>query len=160
MGFYIYLIAAAAAVGGLLFGYDVGVISGVLIVPSFKHRFNPEGNTFKEGFIVSSLVLGCFLGSLGASYLADRFGRRTSILIGAITFTVGGALQASAYQIGQLFAGRIVAGLAVGVLSMVVPLYQSEIAPKDIRGKLVSMRQLAITIGILVSFLVILAWQN
>ncbi|ORX79278.1 general substrate transporter [Basidiobolus meristosporus CBS 931.73] len=159
MGFYVYLTAAAAAIGGLLFGYDVGVISGVHVMPSFEQRFDTQGKALKVGFIVSSLVLGCFFGSFAASWLADRFGRRTSILIGGIVFTIGGALQASSFGVGQLIAGRIIAGLAVGLLSMVVPLYQSELAPKDIRGTLVSMQQLAITIGILISFLFGWGWK-
>ncbi|KAK9670939.1 hypothetical protein K7432_017225 [Basidiobolus ranarum] len=146
MGVLVYLAASAAAIGGFLFGYDVGVISGVLIMDPFEDRFGYAHNSLLKGFIVSSLVLGCFFGSLAASYLADRFGRKISIIIGGTLFTIGGALQASSFEIGQLLVGRIVAGLAIGVLSMVVPLYQSEIAPKEIRGTLVSMQQLAITI--------------
>ncbi|KAK9704296.1 hypothetical protein K7432_010275 [Basidiobolus ranarum] len=154
MSVLVYFAASAAAIGGFLFGYDMGAISGVLIMGPFEDRFGYAHNSFLEGFIVSSFVLGCFFGSLAASYLADHFGRKVSIIIGGAMFTIGGALQASSFEIGQLLVGRIVAGLAVGVLSMVVPLYQSEIAPKEIRGTLVSMQQLAISIGIFVSFLI------
>ncbi|KAK9760359.1 hypothetical protein K7432_015695 [Basidiobolus ranarum] len=154
MGVLVYVASAAAAIGGFLFGYDTGVISGVLVMDRFKDRFGYADKPALEGFITSSLTLGCLIGSLSASYMADRFGRKFSIMMAGFCFTVGAALQCSSIEIAQLLIGRIVAGLAVGVLSMVVPLYQSEIAPKEIRGTLVSMQQLAITIGILVAFLI------
>ncbi|KAK9728200.1 hypothetical protein K7432_001255 [Basidiobolus ranarum] len=133
MGVLVYLTVSASAIGGFLFGCDVGVISGVLIMDPFEDRFGYAHNSLLKGFIVSSLVQGCFFGSLAASYLADRFGRKVSIIIGSIMSTIGSALQASLFEIGQILVGRIVAGLAIGVLSMVVPLYQSEIALKEIR---------------------------
>ncbi|ORY04107.1 sugar transporter [Basidiobolus meristosporus CBS 931.73] len=154
MGVLVYVASAAAAIGGFLFGYDTGVISGVLVMDRFKDRFGYADKPALEGFITSSLTLGCLIGSLSASYMADRFGRKFSIMMAGFCFTIGAALQCSSFEIAQLLIGRIIAGLAIGVLSMVVPLYQSEIAPREIRGTLVSMQQLAITIGILVAFLV------
>ncbi|ORX95957.1 sugar transporter [Basidiobolus meristosporus CBS 931.73] len=150
---YAYIAAGIASIGGLLFGYDVGVISGVLDMEAFNTQF-PYSSAFSKGFIVSSLTLGCFVGSLAAYYIADFYGRRFSIICGGILFAIGGVVQASAFSLGQIYAGRILSGLAIGVLSMAVPLYQSEIAPKHIRGSLVGFHQLAITFGILVSFFV------
>lgn len=151
--FYLILTAFVSAIGGLLFGYDIGVINGVLEMTPFKDTFKWEDST-QEGFIVSSLQLGCFIGSIFSSVLCDHLGRRRSILVGAIIFCVGGTLQTIAGALAPLYAGRLVAGLAIGLLSMAVPLYLSEIAPKEVRGRLVSMQQLAITVGILVSFLI------
>jgi sugar porter (SP) family MFS transporter len=151
--FYLILTAFVSAIGGLLFGYDIGVINGVLEMGPFKDTFKWENST-QEGFIVSSLQLGCFIGSIFSSILCDRLGRRRSILVGAVVFCVGGAAQTFASTLPPLYAGRLIAGLAIGLLSMAVPLYLSEIAPKEIRGRLVSMQQLAITVGILVAFLI------
>lgn len=147
---FVYLCAAFSAVGGLLFGYDIGVISGVLTMPYFREKF-PSGPA-KEGSIVSSFLAGCFAGALISGYSADKLGRRLSILIGSLTFTVGGILQATSETFAQLYAGRVVSGISIGILSMMVPLYQSEISPKEIRGRLVSLQQWSITIGIAVSF--------
>jgi len=149
--FYLILTAFVSAIGGLLFGYDIGVINGVLEMGPFKDTFNWQ-NATQEGFIVSSLQLGCFIGSIFSSILCDRLGRRRSILVGAVVFCVGGTAQTFASSLPPLYAGRLIAGLAIGLLSMAVPLYLSEIAPKEIRGRLVSMQQLAITVGILMSF--------
>ncbi|KAI9230341.1 MAG: sugar transporter [Piptocephalis tieghemiana] len=148
---YLSLTVAVAAIGGVLFGYDSGVINGVLAMIPFQQTF-PWANPAMKGFIVSSLQLGCFLGSLGAGYFCERFGRKRSILAGAICFVIGGTLQASSHGIPQLIVSRIIAGFAVGILSMGVPLYLSEVAPASTRGALVSMQQFAITLGILISF--------
>ncbi|CAG8495717.1 10057_t:CDS:10, partial [Scutellospora calospora] len=126
------------------------VISGVLTMQHFRHEF-PSGPA-KEGSIVSSFLAGCFVGALASGYSADRLGRRFSILGGSLVFIVGSILQATSTTFAQLYVGRIVSGLSIGVLSMMVPLYQSEISPKEIRGRLVSLQQFTITIGIAVSF--------
>jgi sugar porter (SP) family MFS transporter len=153
MGFapVLFLTAFVSALGGLLFGYDIGVINGVLVMGPFKKTFQWETAT-QEGFIVSSLQLGCFLGSLSSSFLCDYLGRRRSILVGALIFCVGGALQTAASTLPPLYLGRLIAGVSIGLMSMAVPLFLSEIAPKELRGRLVSMQQLAITVGILVAF--------
>lgn len=147
---YVYLCAALSAIGGLLFGYDIGVISGILTMKHFREEF-PTGPV-KEGTIVSSLLAGCFFGALISGYFADKIGRRFSILGGSLLFIVGSVLQATATTFVQLYFGRIIAGLSIGDLSMIVPLYQSEISPKEIRGRLVSLQQWSITIGIAISF--------
>ncbi|RIA91781.1 sugar transporter [Glomus cerebriforme] len=116
----------------------------------FRREF-PSGPA-KEGSIVSSLLAGCFVGALISGYFADKIGRKFSILAASIVFIVGGVLQASTTTFIQLYFGRIVSGLSIGILSMIVPLYQSEISPKEIRGRLISFQQWSITIGIVVSF--------
>ncbi|KAI8344179.1 general substrate transporter [Chlamydoabsidia padenii] len=161
---YVLATALFASLGGVLFGndliltypgtkkkrYDQGVISGIQEMETFKARF-PMNDT-ENGFVVSILTLGCWLGSLICGYFADAIGRKYSIVLNGIVFLLGSALQGGAQSISYLFAGRFIAGLSIGSLSMLVPLYQSEIAPKNIRGSLVSLQQLAITFGILISF--------
>ena len=148
--YFVYVVGFFAAIGGFLFGYDTGVISGVLEMDEFTNLFNP--GDWEKGFIVAFFQIGCILGSLGANFIADSLGRTITIFTGSIVFCVGATLQCSSFHIAQLYIGRLIAGVAVGSLSMVVPLYQSEVAPKAIRGRLISLQQLAITIGIMVSF--------
>jgi len=150
---YLVLTVFVSALGGLLFGYDIGVISGVLEMKPFQDTFKWQSD-FQKGFIVASLQLGCFLGSLCSSFTCDILGRRRSILIGAMIFSVGGILQTFSSALGVLYVGRLIAGFSIGLLSMAVPLYLSEMSPKELRGRLVAMQQLAITVGILVSFLI------
>ncbi|KAI8057223.1 general substrate transporter [Syncephalis plumigaleata] len=152
-GGYMILTALVSAIGGLLFGYDVGVISGVLVMDAFKETFVFSSET-QKGLTVSILLIGAFVGSFCVFYVADRFGRRLACISGAIIFIGGGMMQTFAQDLPLLMAGRFIAGLAIGVLSMVVPLYLSEVSPKEYRGLVVSMQQLAITIGILVAFFV------
>ncbi|CAI2164591.1 11309_t:CDS:10 [Funneliformis geosporum] len=111
--FYVYLCAALSAIGGLLFGYDIGVISGILTMKHFREEF-PTGPV-KEGTIVSSLLAGCFFGALISGYFADKIGRRFSILGGSLVFIVGSILQATATTFVQLYFGRIIAGLSIGI---------------------------------------------
>lgn len=155
---YVYSVVAFSAIGGLLFGYDQGVISGLLTMKYFGDYFGDQPDNPTSPFsanlqasIVDALVAGCFFGALGASWTGDYFGRKYTILGGAVTFMVGSIIQATAVNLGMLLAGRVIAGLAVGMLSMICPLYQSEIAPKEIRGRLISMQQWAVTWGIMVS---------
>ncbi|KAI9591339.1 sugar transporter [Syncephalis fuscata] len=152
--------AATSAIGGFLFGFDVGVISGCLEMIPFQILFQSEEDKLLKGFIVSSLTIGCFIGALCTSYISDRLGRKISCIAGAAVFTVGALLQTISKTIVVLIIGRVVAGLAIGILSAVVPLYLSEVAPKEQRGTLVTSQQLTITIGILISFLVNLGTSN
>ncbi|RKP07078.1 general substrate transporter [Thamnocephalis sphaerospora] len=150
---YMILTVLVSAMGGLLFGYDVGVISGVLIMDSFNETFR-FGSETERGFTVSILLIGALVGSLGVFYFADRFGRRRSCMGGSIVFIAGGLMQTFADSLPLLTAGRFISGLSVGVLSMAVPLYLSEVSPKEYRGMMVAMQQLAITVGILLAFCV------
>jgi sugar porter (SP) family MFS transporter len=143
--------AAITALGGLLFGYDTGVIAGVLLfVGDTFHGLT----SFDKELLTSILLVGAVIGAQIAGRVADRVGRRPTVLGTAALFVVGVALAAFSPSFGVLVAARIVIGLAVGSASMVVPLYIGEIAPPRVRGALVSFNQLAITLGILVSYLV------
>src|SRR5919206_4647870 len=138
------------ALGGLLFGYDTGVISGAILFISQELKTTP----FLEGLIVASLLLGAAIGAACAGPLSDRLGRRNLILIAAVTFTVGAIGAALAPSVGVLVLFRVVLGLAVGGAALIVPLYFSEIAPTEIRGAISSLNQLMITVGILLAFIV------
>ncbi|KAH8901528.1 D-xylose-proton symporter [Thozetella sp. PMI_491] len=150
---YLVGLSSFASLGGFLFGYDQGVVSGVLTMESFGAKFPRVflDSSFK-GWFVSTLLLLAWLGSLLNGPLADRFGRKGSMLMAVVVFTVGSAIQAGAVSVGMLFAGRAIAGLAVGMLTMIVPMYMSEVSTPGIRGTLVVLQQLSITLGILISY--------
>jgi sugar porter (SP) family MFS transporter len=139
------------ALGGLLFGYDTGVISGALL---FIGRDFHGLTSFDKELLTSVLLVGAAIGALAAGRIADRIGRRPTVLGTAALFVLGVALAAASPSYGVLIGARITIGLAVGSASMVVPLYIGEVAPPRIRGALVSFNQLAITAGILASYLV------
>ncbi len=138
------------ALGGLLFGYDTGVISGAILFITEDFALSP----FMQGAVVASLLLGAMVGAALAGPLSDTLGRKRLIIIAAITFTIGAIGAAAAPSAGALVAARLVLGLAVGCAALVVPLYLSEIAPTKQRGAIGSLNQLMIVIGILVAFIV------
>jgi sugar porter (SP) family MFS transporter len=138
------------ALGGLLFGYDTGVISGALLFIPDDFKLTP----FLQGAIVAALLLGAMVGAGFAGRLADRLGRRKLIMIAAVIFTAGALLAAFAPTVGILIAARFIIGLAVGSAALVVPLYLAEIAPTDVRGAIASLNQLMIVCGILAAFIV------
>jgi sugar porter (SP) family MFS transporter len=138
------------ALGGLLFGYDTGVISGALLFIPNDFKLSP----FLQGAIVAGLLLGAMIGAAFAGRLSDRMGRRRLIMIAAVVFTVGALLAALAPTVLVLVAARVIIGLAVGSAALVVPLYLSEIAPTEVRGAIASLNQLMIVGGILVAFIV------
>ncbi|KAJ5459818.1 uncharacterized protein N7458_001370 [Penicillium daleae] len=150
---YLCGVASFSTLGGLLFGYDQGVISGVITMESFGARF-PDvfSDSGFKGWFVSTLLLAAWAGSLINGPVADRIGRKLSINVAVVIFVVGSAIQCGAVNIPMLFTGRAIAGLAVGMLTMVVPLYISEVSIPEIRGGLVVVQQLSVTIGILVSY--------
>jgi MFS transporter, SP family, sugar:H+ symporter len=138
------------ALGGLLFGYDTGVISGAILFITKDFGLSP----FMQGAIVAALLLGAMIGAGLAGPLSDRMGRKRLIIIAGITFTVGALAAAAAPSAGALVAARFVLGLAVGSAALVVPLYLSEIAPTEMRGRIASLNQLMIVVGILAAFIV------
>lgn len=145
----VYIVAFTAALAGLLFGLDVGVIAGAL--PFIGKQFNASAEA-KE-WVVSSLLVGAVLGTLCSGYLSRKFGRKNTILVSAVIFASGAIFSSIATSIAILIGVRVFLGLAVGIASFTAPLYLSEMAPQKIRGRLISMYQLMITIGILLAFL-------
>ena len=145
-----YFIAGVAALGGLLFGYDTGVISGALLFIREALSLSPT----MQGIVVAIVLAGAAIGAAVAGSLSDQFGRRRVIFAAALLFVVGAILSALAGGLTTLLGGRFLVGLAIGTASMLTPLYLAEIAPARDRGAVVSLNQLCITIGILVSYLV------
>lgn len=146
----IFMIAGVAASGGLLFGFDTGVISGALLFLKKDFALTPHA----QEWVVSAVLLGCIAGAALSGRLVDVLGRKTAIIGTACVFAAGSIWTGSAGSVPMLVAGRVVIGLAIGVASYAVPLYLSEIAPPENRGALVSLNQLLITIGIVVSYAV------
>lgn len=144
------LVAAIAALGGLLFGYDTGVISGAL--PFLQQDF--QLTPLMQGVLTSVALGGAAVGAIVAGVLSDRFGRKPVILVVALVFMLGGILSAVATVLSVLLIGRTLVGIGIGVASILTPLYLAETAPPEKRGALVSLNQLMITVGILVSYLV------
>ena len=138
------------ALGGVLFGYDTGVISGAILFITSDFGLSP----FMQGAIVAALLLGAMIGAAVAGPMSDRLGRRRLIMIAAVTFTIGALGAAAAPSAGVLLVARFVIGLGVGSAALVVPLYLSEIAPTQIRGAISSLNQMMIVIGILAAFIV------
>jgi sugar porter (SP) family MFS transporter len=153
---FVYLAAAFAALGGLLFGYDTGVISGAELF--IRRDFTLS--TFALEVIVSGVLAGASVGALGGGRLADLFGRRKLLIATAIIFAAGAILCAAAQSPQMLVIGRIIAGLGIGLSSSTVPVYISEVAPADARGWQVSLFQLAVTVGILLAYLVDFAFAQ
>jgi len=145
----VYFIGFTAALAGLLFGLDVGVISGAQ--EFIKKDF--EVPTWKLESIVSALLWGAVFGTLISGTISSRFGRRKTILVSAVIFIVGSLFCSISTTPEMLIVARFVLGIAVGVASFTAPLYLSEISPQSVRGSLISMYQLMITIGIVVAFL-------
>ncbi|KAI9928982.1 hypothetical protein ASPWEDRAFT_128614 [Aspergillus wentii DTO 134E9] len=141
---------AFSALGSFLFGYDAGVISTSIDQPSFLHQFGYPSDAATGG-IVASYTGGAIVGSIVVSYLSDPFGRRLVMFIGGLLAAFGAALQGGAVTIAMLIAGRFIAGLAIGLMSVTVPVYCSEVAPPRVRGLLTCMQQWMMGIGSMVA---------
>ena len=144
---FIYLIGA---LGGLLFGYDTGIISGAILFITSEFKLS----SFMEGVVVSSILVGAMVGAALSGMFSDRLGRKKIIMVAAIIFCAGALGSARASSTGVLVAFRILLGVAVGGASTLVPMYLSEIAPQEKRGAISSINQLMITIGILFAYFV------
>ena len=147
---FVLLVASVAALGGLLFGYDTGVISGAILFITKDFALD----TRLQAFTISVVLIGCMGGSIVAGSVADRIGRRSTLLVAGLIFFFGAFLSALAANEPALLAGRFVVGIGIGFSSVVAPLYISEVAPAPTRGALVSLYQFAITIGILAAYLI------
>lgn len=135
--------------GSILYGYDLGVIAGVVASPDFKARF--QATEAQEGAVVSLFTGGAFFGAMFAGPAGDYLGRRLTILLGSIIFCLGGAVQTAAQNLDYLYSGRVIAGVGVGFLVMIIPLYQAEIAHPSIRGSVTALQQFMLGIGALVA---------
>lgn len=147
------------AFGGILFGYDIGVMTGAL--PFLQNDWNLQGDAGAIGWITSSVMLGAIFGGALSGQIADRLGRRRSILIAAIIFVIGSILSGIAPHDGVIFLVlvRTFLGLAVGAASALVPAYMSEMAPARLRGNLSGLNQTMIVSGMLLSYVVDYALQ-
>jgi sugar porter (SP) family MFS transporter len=143
------IFSTAAALGGLLFGFDTGVISGA--IHFIKIEFNL--NAYQEGFAVSNLMIACVIGALLAGPIADWTGRKKVLILCAVLFTVSAILSSLPRSFTELVIARFIGGMGVGMASVVSPMYIAEISPAKIRGRLVALNQLAIVVGILLSYL-------
>ncbi len=147
---WLYIIAIVASLGGLLSGYDTGVISGALLFINETWDLSDS----LQGIVVSSVLIGAVIGAATNGILADMFGRKKVIMATAVIFIIGSILCGLAPNVYVLIISRIFVGLAVGIVNFVIPLYLSEVAPKALRGTLVSLYQWAITAGILFSYFI------
>lgn len=146
---FTFFVCFMAALAGLLFGLDIGVIAGALpFLSTDLHIDNRQ-----QEWVVSSMMFGAAVGALTAGWMSAKLGRKFSLLTGAVLFIIGSLWSALSPNVESLIIARILLGLAVGIASYTAPLYLSEIAPEKIRGSMISMYQLMITIGILAAYL-------
>ena len=144
------------AIGGFLFGFDTGVISGALLF--FKDDF--DLSSFQQGSVVSVLLIGAMFGALGAGPLGSKIGRKKTLGLEGVVFLIGTIIAVAANGYEVLLIARLILGLAVGAASATVPVYLSEISPPDIRGRILTLNQLLITVGILSAYLVNLSFSG
>ena len=145
---YLFFVCLVSALGGFLFGFDTAVISGT--VGFVKQQF--ALSALQEGWFVASALLGCIIGVAFAGILADRFGRKLTLFVSAVLFAVSAAGCVIAPEQVSLIIYRLIGGLGVGVASMVAPLYIAEISIPQYRGRMVTLYQFAITVGILAAY--------
>ncbi|KAF2725138.1 sugar transporter, partial [Polychaeton citri CBS 116435] len=149
----IYVLAAFGTIGGALFGFDISSMSAWLGTEQYTEYFNHPSSDLQGG-ITASMSGGSFIGAIAAGFLADWLGRRGALKIASIIFVIGSAIVCSAQNVGQLIAGRIVNGLAIGICSSQVCVYLAELSPSRIRGRVVGIQQWAIEWGILIMYLI------
>lgn len=153
---FILLISFISALGGYLFGFDFAVISGAL--PFLKEQFGL--NAYWEGFTTGSLALGCIAGCVSGGRLSERFGLKPALMVSGIIFAFSSLAMAFSPSLFVFIAARFVAGMGVGMASLLSPMYISEISPAPIRGRMVAINQLTIVVGILVTNLVNYCFRN
>jgi sugar porter (SP) family MFS transporter len=148
--------AAVAALGGFLFGFDTGIISGALLF--IKQEFGLSAGL--QQLVVGSLLLAAVVGALLGGPISDAWGRKKTLILAALIFGVGALVASFSPNLAVLVVARVLLGLAIGIASMIVPVYIAEIAPPRVRGALVSLQQFMITVGIMVSYLVSYAFSG
>lgn len=145
-----------AAIGGILFGYNSSVISGVLLFITNDFSLS----TVQQELVVSTLLIGALIGAFLGGFIADQFGRKKTLFWTLIIFFIGILTLTEANGFGWLLAGRFISGIGIGVVSMAAPLYIAEMSPANSRGALVSLNQLCITIGILIAYIVTFSYSE
>ncbi|MDW5561875.1 MAG: sugar porter family MFS transporter [Methanomassiliicoccus sp.] len=152
----VFVAAAVAAVGGILFGYDTGVISGAIlfIVKDF------DLSSSQESVAVSIVLVGAIIGAASGGYMADHLGRRRSIILASLMFLLGTIIVVASQGLDPFLVGRLFIGAAIGIASFICPMYISEVSPKGIRGSMVSLNQLMVTVGILLAYFVSLFFAS
>lgn len=154
---FVFVVVTVAALGGLLFGYDIGGSGGTFIMDGFRNQMGwpleetPAWVSDEQGWISALFGLGALTGAIPSGTMCDKFGRKPTLMFLCVWFTIGAIFQAATSGIGLLYAGRFISGMAIGALSMSVTVYQSELAPPHIRGRLTTMFQLCITFGIVLA---------
>lgn len=151
---YSLFVSCVAAIGGILFGYNTSVISGVLLFISRDFHLS----TIEQELIVSTLLIGALIGALAGGVIADHFGRKKTLFLTLFLFFIGVLTLTMAGSFTAFLIGRFISGLAIGIVSMAAPLYIAEMSPPENRGALVSLNQLCITIGILLAYIVTYAF--
>ncbi len=153
---YSLFVSSIAALGGLLFGYNTSVISGALLFIAKDFHLT----IFQQELIVSTLLIGALIGAFLGGFIADQFGRKKTLFFTLFLFLIGILCLTIAGSFHMLLTGRFIVGLGIGIASLAVPLYIAEVSPPESRGALVSLNQLAITIGILLAYIVSYAYSD
>lgn len=157
-GNYIIFITLAIALGGCLFGYDSGVISGVLV--TIGTSLGKELTSNEKELITSIMSAGAFIGGIIGGICIDRFGRRKPLIVSSGFFFAGSAIQAASFSLAQMAVGRLVVGVGVGLASMIVPVYIAEFAPSKYRGRMITLDSICITGSQLLSYVIDFAFQH
>ncbi|MDE5759829.1 MAG: MFS transporter, partial [Bacteroides sp.] len=144
---FVYFICLVSAMGGLLFGYDWVVIGGAK--PFYEVYFNIADNETMQALAMSIALLGCLMGATTAGFLADRYGRKKLLVFSAFIFFVSSWATGASASVPAFILARFVGGMAIGLAADLSPMYIAEVAPAHIRGKLVTLNQLTIVLGIL-----------
>jgi len=145
----LYRIAGTAATAGLLFGFDTAVINGALLSLRLYFRLSEV----QVEVAASSLLYGCFFGALASGLLSDRYGRRTILRVSGLLFLLSAIFAAVPHTFGEFLTARVLGGLGIGLASTIAPLYLAEVSPREIRGRMITLNQIAIVSGILVAYL-------
>ncbi|MDQ6812864.1 MAG: sugar porter family MFS transporter [Bacteroidota bacterium] len=153
---FVYVAVGVAAVGGLLFGYDTGVISGAILFIQKQYALS----SIMQEVVVSSVLVGAVIGAVLGGTFADKYGRRKMIILAGIVFTISAIGTSLAPSVTWLIAGRLISGIGIGIASFTSPMYIGELVPAKVRGSLVAVNMLAITTGIVVAYLVDYAFSG
>ncbi|KAJ5653702.1 hypothetical protein N7490_000705 [Penicillium lividum] len=152
---FVLMCAVCSTLGGLIFGYDQGVVSVILVMDQFLEEFprlEGSGESFWKGLLTAMIELGALLGAFNQGWIADKISRRYSILVAVAIFTIGSVLQTAAVDYPMLVVARLIGGVGIGMLSMVAPLYISEISPPECRGTLLVLEEWCIVFGIVIAY--------